>query len=384
MAARLATAGTRNLDSSGGCCHSLAAVVMGGVTLAELAKPRAGGARRSGGRAATRRLVVLVLGVIVGGCVEQRLAREFLRADTGLLASPALQVMLCGTGTGLPDARRAGPCVAVIAGGAFFLVGAGPGAWESVDLANLPIADLTGILVTKFLADDVADLDEAVTRSWLAGRVAPLAIYGPPGTARLAHAVQELVGLDATTRLARHDAVVLRPQGALVEVHEFALEDPAALVPVLEVNGLRVSAFSVAREHEPPSVGYRFDYAGRSVVVAGHSKMHPNVGRHAAGVDLLIHEAASPLMLERGIRVMEAVGQWRWARFTREVLGAHATAVEAATVARDAGVQELVLTHLLPAPSNVLLRWAFLRGVRPIFSNTTLGEDGMWFRLDPR
>ena len=35
---------------------------------------------------------------------------------------------------------RAGPCTAVIAGGSFLLVDVGPGSWEQVDLANLPIA----------------------------------------------------------------------------------------------------------------------------------------------------------------------------------------------------------------------------------------------------
>lgn len=329
-------------------------------------------------------LLALVLAVCGSGCIEQRLEREFSRADVGLLGSPALQVMLCGTGTGLPDTHRVGPCVAVIAGGSFLLVDVGPGAWKSVDLANLPIGDLKGVLVTKFLADDLADLDEAVTRSWLAGRVAPLALYGPPGTARLAHAVQEVSALDAATRLARHDPAVLRPSGALVEAHEFTLGDAEERVTVLDDNGLHVSAFSVAREHEPPSVGYRFDYAGRSVVVAGHSKGHPNVVRHAQGVDLLVHEAASPPMLQRGIRAMDTVGQLRFARFTREMLTTHATAVEAATAARDAGAKALVLTHLTPAPNNFMLRWAFMRGVHAIFPNATLGEDGMWFRLSPR
>ena len=327
--------------------------------------------------------MVALVAAGVTGCIDQRLAREFSRADVGLLSSPTLHVILCGTGTGLPDPQRAGPCVAVVAGGSFFLVDVGAGAWKTVDLADLPISDLKGVLVTKLLADDVADLDESVTRSWLAGRVAPLAIYGPPGTERLVHAVQEISALDAATRLMHHDADVMHPRGALVENHEFAVESPEGATVVLEADGLRVTAFSVAREHDPPSVGYRFDYRGRSVVIAGHSKNHPNVVRYGAGADILIHEAVCEEMLERGIRVMDSVGQARLAHFTREMLRMHATAEEAAQAARAAGARQLVLTGLAPAPNNVMWRWAFLRGVARIFPHVVLGEDGMRFRLDP-
>src|SRR5262249_46030631 len=59
------------------------------------------------------------------------------RADRTILQSPGLHVVLCGTGSPLPDKDRAGPCTAVIAGGEFVLVDVGPGAWETVDLAGL-------------------------------------------------------------------------------------------------------------------------------------------------------------------------------------------------------------------------------------------------------
>ncbi len=52
-----------------------------------------------------------------------------------------------------------------------------------------------------------------------------------------------------------------------------------------------MTAFAVehgARIH--PSVGYRVDYRGRSVVLSGDTRFSPNLINHAKGVDLLIHE----------------------------------------------------------------------------------------------
>ena len=335
------------------------------------------------GRRLRRAAALAVAVVALAGCIDRRLAREFTRVDESLLTSPAMHVMLCGTGTGLADPERAGTCVAILAGGLFVLFDVGPGAWEVVDLANLPLAHLDGVFVTKFLADDIGDLGEAITRSWIAGREAPLAIYGPTGTGRLVSALDEISALDAATRLARHDAAVLRPSGARAEPHEFALDDAGAGL-VFDRQGVRVIAFSVGRPDEPPSLGYRIDYRGRSVVIAGHARNHPNVVRWAAGADILIHEAASDPMLERGMHVMERVGQPRLATFTREMLKNHATAVEAATAARDARVDLLVLTHLVPPPQNWFYRRYFLRGVRAVFPHVVVGEEGMRFRLDPR
>ena len=57
---------------------------------------------------------------------------------------------------------------------------------------------------------------------------------------------------------------------------------------------------------------------------------------------------------------------------------------EAAEVARDAGVKQLVLTHLVPGPQNALARRMFLTGSAGVFpGKITLGEDGMRFALAP-
>lgn len=68
--------------------------------------------------------------------IEAQIERNLGRVDEALLHSPDLTVVVCGTGSPLPDRERASACTAVVAGGALYLVDAGPGSFEVVDLAN--------------------------------------------------------------------------------------------------------------------------------------------------------------------------------------------------------------------------------------------------------
>ena len=151
-------------------------------------------------------LFLLLASTPLTGCnrfVDAQVERNLTRAQTGLPDEPGLHVVLCGTGSPLADAARAGACTAVLAGGEFFLVDAGPGSWERVDLENLPLARLSGVLLTHFHSDHIGDLGEAMTGSWIAGRPRPLDIYGPAGTAQVVAGLQQLYAHDVDHRVAQ-------------------------------------------------------------------------------------------------------------------------------------------------------------------------------------
>lgn len=325
-----------------------------------------------------------LLACLAGGCVTKRLRAEFTRGDHSLLTSPAMHVVICGSGGAMTDPERAGPCTAIVAGGRVYMVDAGPRAWEGYDLAGLPLEGLSHVLFTTFLADDITAFPEAMMRSWIAGRPARLQVYGPPGVTRVVTDFSDALALDVAMRRFRHDPNVLVPELLGADAHEFRLDGPDGTAVVLDEDGMRITAFSIGAIGSVDSVGYRFDYRGRSVVVAGHAKHHPNVARFAAGADLLVHEAANPRMIARGIEIMGEVGRDRLASLTHEMMRSHASAVEAAEIARDAGVGQLVLTRLYPPPATIFERVVFMFGVRAVFPNTLLGWDGLRVRLDPR
>jgi ribonuclease Z len=98
--------------------------------------------------------------------------------------------------------------------------------------------------------------------------------------------------------------------------------------------------------------------AGRKVVYTGDTRPTGTTAEAAQGADLLVHEAT--------FAADEA---------ERAVATGHSTAREAATLARDAGVLRLALTHFSPryADDPRLLE----REARGIFPETLLAVDGM-------
>ena len=324
----------------------------------------------------------------VPGCdriIDRQIERGLERTDRGILKSRDLNVVLCGTGSPLPDADRAGACTAILAGGEFLLVDVGPGAWENVAMEGLPGGDLSAVLLTHFHSDHIGDLGEAITQSWIGGRTRPLDIYGPAGTSRVVDGFNQAYAFDAQYRTAHHGEEYMPAAAAPAVGHDVALGDAQdASAVVFDRNGLRVTMFRVDHEPVVPAVGYRFDFGGRSVVVSGDTAKSASLIDHAKGADILIHEALEREMMSRISAVAERTGRKRIGKMVGDTLNYHTSPVEAAEVARDAGVDTLVFSHVVPGPSNVLLRRRFLAGVADVFQGeVVIGEDGMRFALPP-
>jgi ribonuclease Z len=333
--------------------------------------------------------LALLVALAASGCerlMERQVEQALNRADRTLLQSPDLHVVLCGTGSPLPDKERAGACTAILAGGEFVLVDVGPGAWESADLAGLPTADLSAVLLTHFHSDHIGDLGEAMTQSWIAGRTRPLDVYGPEGTARVVAGFDQAYAADAHYRTVHHGEQYMPAAAAPAIGHDVALaEAPDADAVVFDRNGLRVTMFRVHHDPVTPAVGYRFDYRGRSVVVSGDTAKSASLAKHAAGADLLVHEALQPDLMGRVAGIAERTGHQRIAKMARDTLNYHTSPVEAAELAREAGVTTLVFTHEVPGPRNFIMRRMFLSGVQDVFpGKVVLGEDGMRFDLPPK
>ena len=69
----------------------------------------------------------------------------------------------------------------------------------------------------------------------------------------------------------------------------------------------------------------------------------------------------------------------------REMAEYHATTIDVAEIARDAGVEKLVLTHLVPSiPAEDQVEQTFIRGMSDIYQGTIIvGRDGMAIETGP-
>ncbi|MAM96066.1 MBL fold metallo-hydrolase [Parvibaculum sp.] len=313
--------------------------------------------------------------------IMARVVASNVAVTTAVLDEDALHVVLCGTGSPVPDPERAQSCAIVYAGGKVFMVDSGLGGWERLARFRLPVDDLTAILLTHFHSDHISGIPDIALNSWASGRREALVLYGPPGVETVAKGFDLAYSLDDGYRIAHHGADFFVAEGADYLPIVVDVPDRHAGVTVFDEGGVKVTAFRVSHEPVDQAYGYRIDYKGRSVVFSGDTKKDENVATFARGADVLIHEALADHMvglLEQGL---DDTGDRR-AKVMHDIPDYHATPVQAAEIANEAGVKLLVYTHIVPRLPNALAERVFLRGVSAIRSGgVELGYDGLYLEL---
>jgi ribonuclease Z len=242
-----------------------------------------------------------------------------------------IKVTLLGTGCPPPVMNRFGPSILVEAGGHKLLFDAGRGAVQRLAQLKVRWQDVQGIFLTHLHSDHVVGLPDLWLTGWLIppGRSVPLHVWGPRGTTKMMSHLEQAYEYDIRIRLyddrAAPDGVVLLAADIVEGV-------------VYDKGGVKVTAFQVDHAPITPAFGYRIDYAGRSVVLSGDTRVSENLIRYAQGVDLLIHEVASAATFERlGIS----------AERTKSVMDHHVTPEQAGMVFTRAKPKLAVYSHIV-------------------------------------
>jgi ribonuclease Z len=253
-------------------------------------------------------------------------------------AAGPFRVTLLGTGNPRPSIDRFGPATLVEAGSLRLLVDVGRGA--SIRLFQVGgaalVSGVDAVAFTHLHSDHVVGYPDLWLTGWVFGRRAPLAVYGPAGTAAMVGHLREAFDFDVTTRRDRDE----RLPGAGVEVRASDVEPGV----VFERDGVKLTAFAVDHGPVAPAYGYRIDYGGRSVVISGDTRPSDALIRAAKGTDVLVHEVLSP-EVERRLSRMADPGQ------TARVIAHHATPEEAGRVFAAVGPRLAVYTHIVPSPT---------------------------------
>src|SRR5437867_10879364 len=309
--------------------------------------------------------------------IVARIARRRIGRDmSGLLERDALRVLLCGTSSPIPSARRAEACTAVFAGGHMWIVDTGPGSWRTLALRRVRGEAIGAVFYTHLHSDHIGELGELNLQTWAAGRPGPLRVYGPDGITELVHGFTEAYAADTRFRVAHHGADLLPPDRAAMIATPVRLGGAEA-ARVLDEDGVVVTAFAVAHDPVKPAFGYRLDYRGRSVVVSGDTRPTPNLVTQAHDVDVLVHEAQANDVVHLMEAAARDAGEARIAKILGDIPSYHTSPADAAREAVAAGVRLLVLTHFTPPPDNALLRRIFRRDMEKVPPRgVVLGEDG--------
>lgn len=308
--------------------------------------------------------------------VQSRVGRD---ATAGL--ADGLHVGLCGTGSPLPNRERAGACNVVIAGKHVFTVDAGEGGARNISLMGLPTGRIEALFLTHFHSDHIDGMGPMMLLRWTgSGNTAPLPVYGPTGVEAVIAGFNAAYAIDNGYRTAHHGAAIAPPAAAGATAKPFPFPEISAVV--YQADGVRITTFPVNHDPVKPAVGYRFDYKGRSVVFSGDTAASPSLDAAAKGTDLMVHEALQTDLVKLITAGLDAKGIKKTAQITRDIVGYHSTPEVAADAARKAGVQELVLSHIVPPIPGRFFYPAFLGDAAKHFSGPiVVGEDGMLFSL---
>ena len=300
---------------------------------------------------------------------------------TPTLAQPGeLSVLLCGTNAPLPDVHRAGACTLVAAGNDLYIVDSGLASTRNLVMWHVPLARVKGVFLTHFHSDHIGDLGELRLQTWVAGRRAPLKVYGPPGVEDVVAGFNQAYSHDADYRTAHHSEAFLPRED--VDLVAVPIPMNGATAPAFNADGLRVTAIKVDHGPVKPAYGYRFDYDGRSVSISGDTSYYEPFAHAAQGSDVLVHEAQSNKLVGILEHAFLAGGYPRPAKIMHDIPTYHTTPVEAARIANLAQAKLLVYSHINPPLPNWIAERAFLEGVSDVRPHGwVLGRDGMLVRL---
>jgi ribonuclease BN (tRNA processing enzyme) len=226
-----------------------------------------------------------------------------------------MELIVVGSGTGVPSLRRGSPCLAVKAAGRLLVLDLGSGSLRALLRHGLDFSAIDILALTHLHPDHVGDL----IPFWFATRYAlgytrrePFRLLAARGFAWFHHLLKEAF------------AGWVEPPLGLMDLRELTPDGPDAV----REEGLVIK--SAPTNHTEGSLAYRVEAEGRSLVYSGDTDESDSLVDLGRGADLLVLEAANPFKVP-----------------------GHLTPQEAGRLAARAGVGRLLLTHFYPPCDDV-------------------------------
>ena len=296
-----------------------------------------------------------------------------------------LKITFLGTGGSTPTPNRNPSAIAVNREGELMLFDCGEGTQRQMMRAKTGMA-VSSIFITHFHADHVLGIPGLLQTMALQGRKEPLEIFGPRHIDKFLY---HLLSLGYVGKGFEVKAIELKPGDevrrqkyrikAIKTVHNvesigYVLEEdmrpgrfnreraielgikPGPLFSRLQsghtvtVDGREIRPEQVLGPPRP----------GRKIVYTGDTRPCESVVEASRGADLLIHDSS----------MSEEVKQYA-------IEYMHSTALEAAEVAKEAGVRKLILTHISARYSDLESAMRLEEEAKRVFENVEVAKELM-------
>lgn len=295
-----------------------------------------------------------------------------------------LEIIFLGTGASIPTARRSLPAIVIRRKDELIAFDFGEGAQRNMMLTKLGLNRKMKILISHLHADHLFGIPGLIHSMSLMDRRRKLEIYGPRGAKQFIEAVLKTVrftlrfpirtyevggGLvcrerEYEIRAAWADHLIPTLAYALIEAPRPGKFYPEKAIELGIPKGplwsrlqrgfsVRLESGQVVKPRDVMGPPRR----GRKIVYSSDTRPSPSVIELAREADVLIHDATFEDAL--GDRAGET---------------GHSTAAEAARIAKEAGVRQLVLTHISARYDDASI---LAEEARRIFPNVIVAEDLM-------
>ena len=297
-----------------------------------------------------------------------------------------MDVWTIGTSSAVPTKDRGLACNMINYNGERILFDCGEGSQRRIMMDKLGLMKIDRIFISHWHGDHFSGLLGLIQTLEMEGREKPLYIYGPPRTEEFTDNILDTGYFQRNYDIFVDDIVegdVIAGEG--YEVRPFEVEHGVNAFGFVFEEDKQVKANKEkmkelglgsspkvgklkqgeAVEHEGETVEPEEvveELPGRKVVYSGDTAKCENTIENAEDADLLIHEAtcAHELIEDRKN---------------------HTSARQAAEIAKEAGADKLVLTHISRRYRNKAEK--LVEEAREVFENTEMGEDGKQFEIKP-
>lgn len=264
-----------------------------------------------------------------------------------------MEITFLGTSSALPTKNRSHPAIAIKAFGEIILLDCGEGTQRQMSLAGLSPMKIKHIFITHLHGDHFLGLPGLIQSMAFRGRTEPLHIYGPRPIGQLMEYIIDLGYYSINFIINTYEV----ESGLILEEDEY-------------------NVYTTPAEHNVPNLAYRIgekrppkflkekalelgvkpgpdfgklqagntveigdniikpeqvlgeERKGRQIVYSGDTRPCNSMIEFSHGVDVLIHEST----FKEGLK-------------ERAALTCHSTAADAALIAKEAQVKNLILTH---------------------------------------